>query len=283
MPLAFAGCTSALVLSLMLCVGCAKRYRVEGMVLAVDRPSRTLTVSHRAIPGFMPAMVMPFRAAAGEPLDTVQPGSRIHFQLHVKRDASLAKRISVVETREIEDGMRLETPAETLSVGDMTPDFALTAEDGRTVRLSDFAGRLVAINFLYTRCPLPEVCPRLAASFASLQRRFRDWIPDRFTMLSITLDPQYDSPEVLARYARSVRADPRGWRFLTGPKDDVAAIARRFGLIHWPEEGLIVHTSVTALIGSDGRLKALVEGSSYRLEQLADLVEHELAGGAAKR
>ena len=231
----------------------------------------------------MPAMVMPFRAAEGEPLDGVQPGSRVNFDLQVKRNASVVKRISVVETREIDEGVRLQVPPETLAVGETPPGFTLTAEDGRTVRLSDYAGKLVAINFLYTRCPLPEVCPRLAASFSSLQRRFRDRIPDRFTMLSITLDPQYDSPEVLARYARSLRADPRGWRFLTGTKEDVAAVARRFGLIHWPEEGLIVHTSVTALIGSDGRLKALVEGSSYRLEQLADLVEHHLAGGAAKR
>jgi protein SCO1/2 len=142
--------------------------------------------------------------------------------------------------------------------------------------LSSLTGKLVAINFIYTRCPLPEVCPRLAAAFASLQRRFRSDIPDQFVLLSITLDPEFDTPEVLHRYAASVGARRDGWRFLTGSRRQIDEIARRFGLIHWPEEGVIVHTSVTALIGRDGRLLAFVEGSNYRLEQLADLVAHYL-------
>jgi protein SCO1/2 len=102
----------------------------------------------------------------------------------------------------------------------------------------------------------------------------------RLTLLSVTLDPDYDTPEVLARYAASVGARSSGWRFLTGPRRQIDELARRFGLIHWPEEGVIVHTTVTALIGRDGRLLALVEGSNYRLEQLADLVAHHLKEGA---
>jgi protein SCO1/2 len=131
---------------------------------------------------------------------------------------------------------------------------------------------VVFIQFLYTRCPLPEVCPRLAASFASLRRRFSS--PD-LVLVSITLDPRYDSPEVLARYARSAGARP-GWHFLTGPEPEIEKIARAFGLVHWAEEGVIVHSSYTAVVGRDQRLRALIEGSSYRLEQLAALAQHIL-------
>ena len=89
-------------------------------------------------------------------------------------------------------------------------------------------------------------------------------------LVSITLDPTFDTPEVLARYAATMRARVDRWRFLTG---DTAAVARRFGL----EEGVIVHNSQTAVIDRKGRLAAMVEGSQYRLEQLADLVRQTLA------
>ena len=93
-------------------------------------------------------------------------------------------------------------------------------------------------------------------------------------LVSITLDPTFDTPEVLARYAATMRARVDRWRFLTG---DTAAVARRFGLVHWAEEGVIVHNSQTAVIDRKGRLAAMVEGSQYRLEQLADLVRQTLA------
>jgi protein SCO1/2 len=253
------------------------------MVLAVDPAARIFTVSHRPVPGLMPAMVMPFQASRGEDLEGLHAGSRVTFELRLSRAGSRAFRIRVAETNVIDGDLRLEAPPEKLSVGAPVPEFTLTDHLGRTTRLSDFAGRVVALNFIYTRCPLPEVCPRLSAAFAALQRRFRERIPAGLVLLSVTLDPLYDSPEVLARYAASAGARGEGWRFLTGEKPQVDAVARRFGLVHWPEEGLIVHTSVTALIGADGRLKALVTGSAFRLEQLADLVAHQLAQPADRQ
>jgi protein SCO1/2 len=258
---------------LLILAACARSYRVEGLVLAVDPASRTLTVSHREIPDYMPAMAMPFQVARGEPLEGLRSGSRVEFDLR----GSLARRIRVVGAGNLIDDVRLEPTSEKLDVGEVFPDFTLPDQAGRTARLSDFAGRLVVVNFIYTRCPLPEVCPRLSASFAALQRRFASEIPARLILVSITLDPQFDVPDVLRRYAESVGARA-GWSFLTGAKAEIEAVARRIGLVHWPEEGVIVHTSMTGLIGRDRRLVAVVEGSSFRLEQLADLVRHHLGG-----
>jgi protein SCO1/2 len=91
-------------------------------------------------------------------------------------------------------------------------------------------------------------------------------------LLSITIDPQYDTVEVLAEYARIWRANAEGWRMLTGSREHIGEVASRFGLVYWPEEGAITHTSTTGVIARNGRLAALIEGSSYDPMQLGDLI-----------
>ncbi len=263
----------AVVLGLGLMASCARRYPVEGLVVKVDREASAMTVAHRAIPGLMPAMTMPFRVDHPRELDRVEPGSRVSFQLEVRRQRSRASRIRVEDARRVDGEFRFPVPSERLSPGATVADFMLADEQGNAVRLSDLAGRFVAVNFLYTRCPLPDVCPRLAASFASVQRKFHAEMPSRLVLLSITLDPAFDRPEVLAEYARGVHADPARWKFLTG---EVEPVAKQLGVSYWTEEGLIAHSSATALIGPDRRLIAIIEGSSFPLEQLVALIRFEL-------
>jgi protein SCO1/2 len=211
----------------------------------------------------MQAMTMEFRAASPSELDKVRPGARVRFALQDK----IARGIRVVPADESDMPQRPIQPR----IGEPAPDFKLIDQRGRPVSLGSFRGKVVALNFLYTRCPMPEVCPRLAASFASLQRKFPE-----LTLLSITIDPLWDTPEVLAGYAKLWRARDDWWRFLTGSPDAVKQAATAWGLIYWPEEGAIVHTSRTAIVGRDGKLLAMVEGSSYRTDQLVNLVRHYL-------
>jgi len=166
----------------------------------------------------------------------------------------------------------LPAPAEKLAIGSVLPDFPLIDQDGRALRTGDLRGKVVAIDFIYTRCPLPDVCPRLSANFALLQRQFRDRAPDSLVLLSVTVDPDFDTPAVLAAYARRWAAGP-AWRFLTG---DVAPLAAALGEIYWAEEGSIGHNSTTSIIGRDGRLAAQVEGSNYRPDQLVHLIARQL-------
>jgi len=254
----------------LLLSSCARHFRGQGIVLAVDSPHRMLTISHRAIPGYMEAMAMPFHTETAHDLDGLQPGSRIDFELKVTRSATTVRHVRLQQTGLAD--VPLPTAEDKIAIGNPVPDFALTGQDGRTVRLSSFQGQLVAVDFIYTRCPLPDVCPRLSANFARLQKRFAG----RMVLLTITLDPRFDTPAVLAEYAERWRADPRQWFFLTGLEDDVRKVAGHFGVIYWPEEGAITHTSSTAIIGRDGRLQALVEGSSFTSQQLIDLVQAEL-------
>jgi len=244
----------------------AKSYSVDGVVVATDPAARTILVAHRPIANYMPAMTMPFRVEQSEALAGLHPGVRINFDLVVNKEHSIVRNLRKTPGGDVE----IPPPKERLQVGDPVAEFELTDQQGRRVRLSDFRGKVVAVNFIYTRCPLPDMCPRLAANFAALARRFenRDLV-----LLSVTVDPDYDTPAVLAEYAKRWRADGPGWRFLTG---DVSRLAGQLGEVYWADEGSIGHNSMTSVISRDGRLAARVEGAGYRVDQIQALIAHEL-------
>lgn len=243
----------------------AKSYQVDGVVVAVDMTARTMLVSHRPIENFMGAMAMPFRVEDQDQLEALHPGMRVRFELVVSKDGSVARNVR----RSGDPDQPIPPPAQQLRIGEFVPDVALTDQLGRQVRFSDFRGKVIALDFIYTRCPLPDVCPRLSANFAALQKRFRSGV----VLLSITVDPDYDTPPVLAEYAKRWGADPDVWRFLTG---DVSRIAPLLGEIYWADEGTIGHNSTTCILDSEGRLAAMLEGSAWRLDQLENLVTHQL-------
>jgi protein SCO1/2 len=243
--------------------GCAHRYRVEGLVLAVDPAQRTILVSHRPIEKYMPAMTMQFAVAPRESLSNVAPGARVDFEL---RD-SQARNLRVLRT-ELQN-VQVEAPKNQLAIGDPVPDFSLIDQNSREIHLSDFRGRVIALDFIYTRCPLPDVCPRLSANFAYIFKR----LPN-VQLFSITIDPQWDTPTVLKEYGGRWQSDGERWRFLTGTPDQIRNVSGMFGLIYWPEDGSISHTVATAIIGRDGKLAARIDGSSHRPEQLRDLIQH---------
>jgi protein SCO1/2 len=245
----------------------ARTFTVDGVVVAVDPAARSMLVSHRPIGNYMGAMMMPFQVEDPAELAGLHPGARILFDLTVGRERSVARRIR----RTGESDLPPAKPG--IRVGDPLPEFTLTDSTGRTTNSAELLGKVVAIDFIYTRCPLPEVCPRLSANFASLQRRFRDRMGTDLVLLSVTVDPEYDRPAVLAEYSRRWSADPRGWRFLTG---DVGPLAGALGEVYWADEGTIGHNSMTSIVGRDGRLAAVVEGADYRPDQLAHLVERIL-------
>jgi protein SCO1/2 len=255
------------IASLVLLAGCSHHYHATGIVIAVNRDAGEVTISHREIPGYMPAMAMPFRASNPADLAPLAPGARVSFDLHSNSKVSRVRIASGPPP-----DFPMPKPDHAMAIGDEVPGFNLIDEQGRSTRLSDFRGRLVAIDFVYTRCPLPDVCPRLSANFALLQKKFNSGI----VLLSITIDPDHDTPEVLREYAQRWHADPKLWHFLTGRSDDIRKIAGNFGLIYFAEEGAITHTSSTALISPTGRLQARLEGSTHTTRQLMDLISHFL-------
>jgi protein SCO1/2 len=257
----------------------AQIYQVRGLVLEVRPAAGEIVVSHREIPGFMGAMVMPFRVRDPRELRGLAPGLLIDFQLEVDRRGSRIRGIRVVRgspAAEADDLPDLSPPPERVPPGEPMPDFTLTDHLGERFQLASAGGKVVVLTFLYTRCPLPDVCPRLAAHFAYLQRRLAAHLPEDLALLSISLDPVHDTPEVLARYAKIWNVRAPGWRLLTGSEEEVARVARRCGVVFWAEEGQVAHMAETCIIGRDGRLATCVSGTRFTARQLADLVERQL-------
>ena len=163
-------------------------------------------------------------------------------------------------------GGTLPEPNRAISVGDAVPDFTLTDQSGRSVRLSQFRGEPVAVTFAYTRCPNATACPMTMQKFAKLNAALAKEKGGR--LLSVTVDPATDTPEVLADYARRIGADPERWRFLTGDARALARVAETFGVLYYPEHGKIVHSQAVAVVDPSGRLAAVYYGSDWEPEQI---------------
>jgi protein SCO1/2 len=174
----------------------------------------------------------------------------------------------------------LRGPSRVLSIGQRVPDFVLTDQTKRSVHLSQFAGRVVALNFIYTRCVLPEYCFRSSNNFGMLQKRFAGRLGRDLVLLSVTFDPVHDQPDILQNYGRTWNSDPQKWHFLTGPAADVQTLCNLFGVNFVPDEGLYIHSLHTALIGRHGKLVANLEGNEFTAQQLGDLVKATLDNGA---
>ena len=231
---------------------------------------RQMVVAHRPIDKYMPAMTMAFQVGRGVALEQLAPGTRVAFELKVGKHTSIVQKVQVLSS--LNDLKLPKTPLNKVLIGHKMAVFTLVDQSGKAVSLSDFRGKVVVVDFIYTRCPLPDVCPRLSANFASVSKKLRGRDVE---FLSITIDPQYDTPAVLSEYARRWQAGD-SWRFLTGTPAQIQEVAGLFGLIYWPEEGSITHTVATAIIGRDGTLAARIDGAKYRPDELRALVEYSL-------
>jgi protein SCO1/2 len=264
----------------------AKSYPVRGVVLKVNRPAKTIFVSCDAIPGFMEAMAMSYAVRDAKQLDGIAPGSMIDFTLVVAADTSYAENIRVHGFESLEQDPlaarrlklldQIASPdgaPKPLDPGQHVPDFTLIDQTGQRVILSQFAGKVVVVSFMYTRCALPNYCFRLSNNLGRLQKRFANQLGQDLILLSITFDPVHDQPEQLTEYGKIWHADPKGWHLLTGPVPDIQAVCRQFGMSFFPDEGLMIHSLHTVVIDRQGNLSANLEGNEFSSEQLGDLVQ----------
>jgi protein SCO1/2 len=253
------------------------------MVLEVDAPQRTFTAWMEAVPGFMGAMTMPFTVQDARALAGLVPGATVEFTLVVGSTSSWAEQIRVRRYQGLEqdplaarrlallrDLTRGPAPP-TIAIGTPVPDFTLIDQKRRRFSLSSVRGQVVAINFIYTTCQLPEFCLRIANHFGVLQQRFASRLGRDLVLLTITFDPARDTPEVLDAYASQWKPNPDTWRFLTGGSADIQRVLDLFGVSAFPNDGLMDHTLRTALIDREGRLLANIEGNQYTTEQLVAL------------
>jgi len=256
----------------------AQRFHVRGEVRGIDPDAKTIRIKHEEIPNYMAAMTMPFEVRDVSIMRGVTVGDEIGFELVVtKEDSWIAsvQKLSPASAGGISDLSQMKE-IQRIQIGETVPDFKLTDQNGRSISLNAFRGKVVLLTFIYTRCPLPNFCPLMSKNFASLQERLEKRFPGKFQLLSVSIDPWFDRPEVLKEYAARYSKDDATWTFGTGTPEQLDAVGALFGLVHEWAGGLINHDLRTALIAPDGRLVQLWKSNAWTPYEVQRRVEEIL-------
>jgi protein SCO1/2 len=246
-----------------------RRYPLRGQVLAVHPDKQQLTVRHEDIPGFMPGMTMSFEVGRPQLMQDRQPGELISATLEVVDYTGRLVEIQRTGTAPLPDNANeVALATELLAPGDPVPDTAFIDQDDRRRSLAEWRGSHTLVTFIYTRCPLPTVCPLMDQNFATIQRAVAEdaALRGRVTLISVSFDPDHDTPEVLRAHAARRKADLSVWTFLTGDRATIDRFAGRFGVgVIRPSDtaGEITHNLRTAHLDPDLRVVKLYSGSEW--------------------
>ncbi len=240
----------------ILCVGCERdqtgigRHPAHGIVEDVDRENAQVLIEHDDIAGLMPAMTMNFAVPDAAVLGQLERGQVIDFEVDFTGRSYEIVAVEVVGEGAYEQGWR--RLGDGLVRSSPVPGFELIDQAGRPVVFAELRERVLLVDFIYTRCPGP--CPVQTSRQVALQRRIPEALRPRVRFLSLSLDPEYDQPAELARYAKERGAELSNWSFLTGPSETLAKLARAYGVGSLRRaDGTIDHTLITFLV-HDGRL-----------------------------
>jgi protein SCO1 len=270
-PMLFSGCKSS-----------PTTYTLTGRVISKQPSTQQLIINNDDIPGFMPAMTMPYAVKDPDGFERVQPADLIRAQVVVEQPNQFYLEHLVVTGKSAPSTSPRGTPVRALLIGDKAPDVPLVNQDGKMLRLSQFKGKAVLLTFIYTRCPFPDYCPLLSRQFAAVQKELTKNPEDynRTHLISISLDPSYDKPPILRQYGLSyMEHDPKGfqhWDFVSTTPEDLQILVGSFGLEYSNEDSQISHSMNTILLTPDGTLANMWPGNEWKPSEVVDVIRHVL-------
>ena len=255
--------------------GEAKRYQLKGKVVSVDRAQKRATIDHEAVEGYMDAMTMQFPIHEDWVWDDLIPGSEIRAELVVDssaKDPYWLEKIGIVASAK--PGQANPSIDEKFAqLGKEVPDFILTNQDGKRISTKDFRGKVLAITFIYARCPLPDYCIKMSTNFSDAANRIMKEpdVKDKFRLLSISFDPEHDTPEKLRSYGlgylgKGAEPDFSVWQLAVGSDKEVRAVADFFGLRYETDQNdktQINHSLRTAVISPEGKVTKIFSGNEW--------------------
>lgn len=286
--------TAALFAALLVAAACTKsgpnnattaaaeqHYQLNGEVVSVDVARKVMVVQHEEVKGYMPAMTMEFSVSAADAA-AAKPGERIRADLVPVKDGNPRLEKIWPDDRaaaSIVDGTAKELRQDTHTrgkgayrdIGEAIPDFALYDQEGKVVQSGRFHGKMVMVNFIYSRCPFANMCPAATMKMMSVQKLAREAGVKNLDLVSITLDPTYDTPAVLKEYAAQRSIDTSNFSFLTGPEGAVRDLLTQFGVVAEFEDNIIKHSLATLLIDENGKIIYRADGSTWEPK---DFVAH---------
>jgi len=257
-----------------------RMFMARGVAKELGLDGKTVVISHETISNYMAAMTMPFKVKDSKELAGLHRGDEITFRLHVADTESWVDRITRIGAVSLPPK---EKPADSqpakmppVRPGNPLLDYKFTNELGQAVSLNDFHGQALAITFFYTRCPLPDYCPRLSKNFQEAQQKLqsRPGAPANWHFLSISFDPEFDSPAMLKAYGESYRYDPTHWSFLTGPADKIGELVRQSGMTYQLDGGAFNHNFRTLIVDANGHLQMVFPTSGDLSDEIvAEIVK----------
>ena len=255
-----------------------RTFTVHGVVMSLQPAEQIIVIRHEAITNYMDGMTMPFKATDTNIFSDLSRGDDVTFQLHVTDTESRVDHFIKTGSEKIEPPAPTTAQSKPAAPGDSLRDYKFTNEQGQAVSLNDFRGQALAITFFYTRCPLPDYCPRLSKNFqmACAKLKTRPDAPANWHFLSITFDPDFDTPEMLKDYAGTYQADPAHWSFLTGDPDKIAELAQASGVSYRMQDGTFDHNFRTLIIDTNGNLQTVFPTSG----DLSDMIVNEMIKAA---
>ncbi len=254
-------------------------YPAKGLLEEVRAGGWKAVIAHEDIPGYMEAMTMLLDVRDTNELKGLQPGDKLSFRVLVTDTdgwidhvTKLGSGPAPTRTNSLAAGL---TGVDELVPGDPVPDCALTNQLGQAVHLSDFKGRALAFTFIFTRCPFPVYCPRMSQNFAAVQAALsRQAVTNvgatNWHLVSISFDPEYDTPARLAEYAATYRHDPAHWTFATGNTEEVRRLGSAFQLAFWKEGGIFSHNVRTVVVDTRGRIRRIFSDNEWKAGDLVD-------------
>lgn len=259
--------------------GDIREYEVRGIVRAPVSAEGELVIEHEDIAGLMPSMTMPFK------LENTAEGADFHVGDGVTFTLTLGDKSSRISKlgRVAPDSVKLPAPAprsapggaspQRLKEGDPSPEFELVDQGGRAIHAKDFSGKLLLLDFIFTRCAVPNYCPLMTSNFAEIAAALKaEGAEDRVQLLSISFDP-FDTPDVLRQYAEAKGA---GWTFATGNPEEIDRLTRAFAVRVEEEGGTLNHTLCTALLGPDGRILQVWRGNTWKPQEVVEAIRPAL-------
>ena len=254
--------------------GNEKRYELKGKVVIVEPEKHLVTISHGDIKGYMPGMTMAFTVPNDSDFQMLSPNAEVTATLVVDGSHSWLENLFVVVKQD--SGSAAVPPAAMQAKeGDEVPDYVLVNQNAKEIRIRDYRGKALLLTFIYTRCPLPEFCTLMSDNFAEIDRKLGEdpQLYAKTHLLSISIDPAYDKPEVLRSYgaAHTERYENETfahWEFAAGTEAQVKDIAQYFGLRYFPENDQIIHSLRTVIIAPDGKVVKVYNGNQWQPEEV---------------
>jgi protein SCO1 len=249
-----------------------KRYDLQGKVVIVEPDKHLVTVSHQDVKGYMPAMTMAFTVLNESDLQILAPDDQITATLVVDGSHSWLEDLIIARQSANTAAMPAVVVAKE---GDEIPNYTLRNQDDREIRIQNYRGKALLLTFIYTRCPVPDYCTLMSNNFAVIDRELGQ-DPELYAkthLLSISIDPEYDTPKVLRSYGaahteRYQNETFAHWEFAGGTKDQIRELAEFFGLRYFPEKDQIIHGLRTVIVGPDGKVAKIYIGNEWKPEEV---------------